>query len=291
MVWKLLVEYLPPDRAMWARTLDGRRAEYWAMVADVTVDPTGKELVPGDHPLSLGRGSEWREFWEDERLREVIGRDVERTYPEMARMAKLRGGLERVLFVYAKRHEDVGYRQGMNELAAVFLLVFMEERGVDLSDVEADAYFCFDIVMSEMKRCYVGGEGGEVSGMERQIREFGALFRIKDPELERHFEGLKLELRFFALRWIRLWLAREFVLPDVLALWDSFLTSEQRLGWVRYVCVAMLMRIREGLLAGDFVECMKLLLHYPPCDTAAILRTADRLRTSNVVIVRKAKRG
>lgn len=289
MAWKLLVEYLPPDRVYWDRVLALRRAKFWAMVADVTVDPTDKPLREGDHPLSQGRDSQWREFFEDSELRDMIRGDVDRTHPDLERMVRLRDSLERVLFVYAKMHSDIGYRQGMNELAAPFLLVFSDERGVDLSDVEADAYFCFDIIMTEMRKCYVVVET-ETEGIERQLREFLALFRIKDPELELHFEQLKIEMRFFALRWLRLWLAREFALPDLLALWDSFLTSGQRLGWVRYVCVAMLIRVREALLRSDFVDCMKLLLHYPPSDTAEILRTADRLRTSNVVIVKKEGR-
>lgn len=292
MTWKLLVEYLPPDRVYWTKTLGNKRARYWSMVADVTVDPR-REGAPdvGDHPLSVGGDSEWREYFEDKDLRESISRDVCRTWPELSRMTRLKECLERILFVHSKTHPNVGYRQGMNELAAVFLLVFADEKGVDLSDVEADAYFCFEIIMREMAICYVGeAPGGEVEGMERQLREFVALFRIKDPVLERHLETLKIEARFYALRWVRLWLAREFPLPDLVTLWDSFLTSEQRLLWVRYVCVAMLIRIREALLMGDFVDCMKLLLHYPPCDIAEVLRTADRLRTSNVVIVRKARR-
>lgn len=289
MAWKLLVEYLPPDRVYWDRVLSGRRANFWALVADVTVDPTDKPLNEGDHPLSDNSDSQWREYFEDTDLRTLIRRDVDRTHPDLHRMGRLRDSLERVLFVYAKVHPELKYRQGMNELAAPFLLVFSEERGADLSDVEADAYFCFDIVMTEMKLCYALVET-ETDGIERQLREFQALFRIKDPQLERHFGQLKIETRFYALRWLRLWLAQEFSMPELLALWDSFLTSEQRLGWVRYVCVAMLIRIRESLLAADFVDCMKLLLHYPPCDVSEILRTADRLRTSNVVIVRKAKR-
>lgn len=289
MAWKLLVEYLPPDRVFWERVLGARRAAFWALVAEVTVDPTNAPLCEGDHPLSERNDSQWREYFEDADLRLVIRKDVMRTHPDLHRMARLRESLERILFVYAKVHPEFKYRQGMNELAAPFLLVFSEERRADLSDVEADAYFCFDIVMTQVKRCYAVVET-DTDGIERQLREFRALFRIKDPELERHFEDLKIETRFYALRWLRLWLAREFAMPDLLQLWDSFLTSEQRLGWVRYVCVAMLIRIREALLAADFVECIKLLLHYPPCDVAEILRTADRLRTSNVVIVRKAKR-
>lgn len=177
----------------------------------------------------------------------------------------------------------------MNELAAPFLLTFADTRVKDLSDVEADAYFCFDSIMTEMASCYEPCNS-DATGIARQLRELQALLRIKDPALERHFEKLGIDTRFYGLRWIRLWLMHEFHLPDCLCLWDSFLTSELRLPWIRYVCVAMVIRIRERLLGEDFAGCMKLLLNYPPCDISELLRIADRLRTSNVIIVRTARR-
>jgi hypothetical protein len=73
-------------------------------------------------------------------------------------------------------------------------------------------------------------------------------------------------------------------------IWDSFLAAEVRLSWVRYVCVAMLIRIRTKLLASDFAGCMKMLLHYPSIDVAELLNVADRLRTANVTIIRTSRR-
>lgn len=176
----------------------------------------------------------------------------------------------------------------MNELAAPFLLVFADVRQQDLSDVEADAYFCFTSIMEEVAPCYIHNEA-ETDGLDLQLRELQALLRIKDPELDAHFEQLGIDTRFYGLRWIRLWLSQEFEMPDCLSLWDSFLTAEVRLPWIRYVCVAMAIRLRARLLRSDFAAGMKLLLNYPPCDVTELLRIADRLRTSNVVIVRTAR--
>jgi TBC1 domain family protein 5 len=143
--------------------------------------------------------------------------------------------------------------------------------------------------MKDMAAVYVANET-EALGVGRQICELQALLRIKDPRLDAHLTQLGIDPRFYALRWIRLWLAREFAIPDVLRLWDSFFAADIRLPWLRYVCVSMLIRIRADLLGEDFAGCMKLLLHYPSCDVAELLQIADRLRTANVTIVRTTLR-
>ena len=288
LAWKLLTGYLPPDSLDWHSHLSNMRAHYWTTVHDVTVDPSHRPN-PGDHPLNDADNSQWKEYFHDTRIRKAIQLDVNRTHPDLHRFTPLRDHLERVLFVFAKQHPELGYIQGMNELASPFLLVFNDGRAIDPSDAEADAYFCFKNVMDEMHACYNRREA-DTKGINRQVRELQALLRIKDPVLESHFERLGIDARFYGLRWIKLWLTREFCLPDLLALWDSFLTSEVRLPWIRYVCVAMAIRIRDQFLTSDFAKCMKMLLNYPPCDIAELLRIADRLRTSNVVIVRTARR-
>lgn len=290
LAWKLLAGYLPPDRMDWEPELAAKRARYWKTVHDVTIDPSEHSLE-GDHPLNDSANSQWRTYFADTQSRELIQKDVLRTYPDLHRFQPLREHLERILFVYTKQNPTLGYRQGMNELAAPLLLVFSDVRGSDLSDVEADAYFCFLNIMQEMGPCFAQDQvESERVGIGRQLRELQALLRIKDPTLENHFDNLKVDMRFYGLRWIRLWLSREFSLPDCLSLWDSLLTAEVRLPWIKYICVAMALRIRDQLLESDFVGCMKLLLNYPSCDIPELLRIADRLRTSNVVIVRTARR-
>jgi hypothetical protein len=290
VAWKLLAGYLPADRAEWEGVLAARRTEYWDLVARLTVDPSVASPA-GDHPLCVESGSRWAEFFRDRDLREVIDKDVVRTHADLHRFAPLRDALRRLLFAYAKSAAAArdGYRQGMNELAAPLLLCFAGAPFADAGDAEADAYFCFHAVMRDMAAVYAVRET-EGAGVGRQLREMQALLRIKDPRLDSHLAQLGVDPRFYALRWIRLWLAREFTLPDVLRVWDSFLAAEVRLPWLRYVCVAMLIRVRERLLAADFAGCMKLLLHYPAVDVAELLAVADRLRTANVTIIRAASR-
>ena len=46
------------------------------------------------------------------------------------------------------------------------------------------------------------------------------------------------------------------------------------------ICCAMIMTVRDRLLAGDFTQNLKLLQNYPPIDVNFILRTAHRLKIS-----------
>lgn len=290
ITWKLLTGYLPADRAEWDSVLGARRAEYWETITKLTIDPSLSSAVD-DHPLNVDAGSRWAEYFRDRDLLEVIDRDVVRTHADLHRFAPLRDSLRRILFAYVKSSEGAvnGYRQGMNELASPILLCFVDTPFTDHSDAEADSYFCFNIVMQEMANMYCTRER-EDTGINRQLREMQALLRIKDPRVDAHLSQLGIDLRFYALRWTRLWLAREFCMPDLLRIWDSLLATEIRLPWLRFICVAMLIRIREDLLVEDFAGCMKLLLNYPACDIAELLGVADRLRTANVTITRTVPR-
>ncbi len=54
---------------------------------------------------------------------------------------------------------------------------------------------------------------------------------------------------------------REFALDDAFAIWDGLFASDLEL--IDYVCVAMLLRVRNQLLAGDHSSALQSLLRYP----------------------------
>lgn len=72
-------------------------------------------------------------------------------------------------------------------------------------------------------------------------------------------------------------LSQEFPLPDVLRIWDSLLSDETRSDFLIDVCTAMILVIREDILANDFPENMKLLQNFPPMDVHLILSKAAEL--------------
>lgn len=47
--------------------------------------------------------------------------------------------------------------------------------------------------------------------------------------------------QFFAFRWLTLLLSQEFLLPDVIRIWDSLFADNSRFDFLLLVCCAMLM--------------------------------------------------
>uniref|UniRef100_A0A8C9Z5D7 TBC1 domain family, member 5 n=1 Tax=Sander lucioperca TaxID=283035 RepID=A0A8C9Z5D7_SANLU len=80
-------------------------------------------------------------------------------------------------------------------------------------------------------------------------------------------------------RWVRLLFGREFPLQDLLVVWDALFADSITLDLVDYIFVAMLLYIRDALIASNFQTCLGLLMHYPPLgDINSLLQKALFLR-------------
>uniref|UniRef100_A0A669CFX3 TBC1 domain family, member 5 n=1 Tax=Oreochromis niloticus TaxID=8128 RepID=A0A669CFX3_ORENI len=80
-------------------------------------------------------------------------------------------------------------------------------------------------------------------------------------------------------RWVRLLFGREFPLQDLLVVWDALFADSITLDLVDYIFVAMLLYIRDALIASNFQTCLGLLMHYPPIgDINSLLQKALFLR-------------
>jgi hypothetical protein len=87
------------------------------------------------------------------------------------------------------------------------------------------------------------------------------LLKKADQVLYLHLKQLSIPAQTYGIRWIRLLFGREFPLPSVLEVWDAVFADGPSL--VDYMCVAMLMHIREVLIEGDYATCMHHLMHFP----------------------------
>ncbi|CAD7949623.1 unnamed protein product [Amoebophrya sp. A25] len=67
---------------------------------------------------------------------------------------------------------------------------------------------------------------------------------------------------------------------------DDLLPRVQQQPFLHYVCVAMMIRIREVLLAGDFIENMKILQSYPPFFVHETLHLAVTLMRQHEIRLR-----
>ncbi|XP_064395338.1 TBC1 domain family member 13-like [Halichondria panicea] len=186
--------------------------------------------------------------------------------------------VERILFLYAKTNKGIAYVQGMNEIIGPIYYVFAQHPDSKWREhAEADTFFCFTTLMTEIGALFTKKLDASRAGIGGAMGNLMKLIQREDPPLHAHLTGVGMDPTYFSFRWITLMLSQEFLLPEVIRIWDSLFADEKRFNFLIYVCGAMILLIRTDLLKSDFSACMKLLQNYPPMDTHKLLLTAQTL--------------
>ena len=217
---------------------------------------------------------DWNEFMERAVLLDEIRKDVNRTHPDLSFYLEPQfnvgprryAALERILLVWATQHPTVKYVQGMNELVGtLFYVLAVHDCDPDWrAHAEADTYWLLDILLHEMRDLFLPQRDHASTGIQGRMKQMQTLLRKHDPEVNDHLhDELGIDASFYAVRWWTTLLSREFLLPDTIRLWDTMFASTHRDNFLRYVCVTMVMLIRDDLLRGDFSTCLRLLQSYP----------------------------
>ncbi|KAK7387622.1 hypothetical protein VNO78_28544 [Psophocarpus tetragonolobus] len=317
-LWKLLLGYLPPDRAFWSSELAQKRSQYQHFKDDLLMNPSeisrrmynsavhdiddaksqtrillSRSQIPhDDHPLSLGKTSIWNQFFQQAEIIEQIDRDVKRTHPDIhffsgdSQFAKSnQEALKNILIVFAKLNSGIRYVQGMNEvLAPLFYVLKNDPAEENAAFAEADTFFCFVELLSGFQDNFCKQLDNSNVGIRSTIARLSQLLKEHDEELWRHLEvTTKVNPQFYAFRWITLLLTREFNFADILHIWDTVLSDpEGPQETLLRICCAMLILIRRRLLAGDFTSNLKLLQSYPSTNISHLLHVANKIRVQSV---------
>ncbi|KHN85516.1 TBC1 domain family member 13 [Toxocara canis] len=188
--------------------------------------------------------------------------------------------VERILFIYSKLNPGVKYVQGMNEIVGPLYYVFANDSDQEWTEfAEPDTYYCFQLLMSEIKDNFIKTLDNSNCGIEWLMAQFHERLRIYDPELHEHLVvRLSIKPPFYAFRWLSLLLSQEFPLPDVITIWDSLFASSDRLDLLQWICLAMIERERNALLAGDFSSSLRLLQNYREADVGQLVIQAYEMR-------------
>ncbi|XP_034016498.1 TBC1 domain family member 5 isoform X2 [Thalassophryne amazonica] len=231
----------------------------------------------------------------------------------------VRTKLTDILFCYARENEQLLYKQGMHELLAPIVFVLhcdhqafqhasetaspSEEMKCLLNPLylEHDAYAMFSQLMETAEPWFSIFEREIRKGKEEMLTSIpfarpqdtgppvaivtkvnriqDHLVKKHDVELHMHLTRLEIAPQIYGIRWVRLLFGREFPLQDLLVVWDALFADSITLDLVDYVFVAMLLYIRDALIASNFQTCLGLLMHYPPVgDINALLQKALFLR-------------
>ncbi|CXI97682.1 GTPase-activating protein, putative [Plasmodium berghei] len=216
------------------------------------------------HPLSSDDKNPWTLKQKNQELNNEIKQDILRTYSEkkIFQDEKIRDILNKILFIWAKKNPSISYKQGMNEIVAIFFIVNYREQIMqnDISnscdnkkyykeyltlfkndEVESDTYIIFDHFMNmglkylfssrEDKKTQLSKNSCKTVLLQKCTYIFHKLLKNLDKQLYNHLISLSIEPQIFLLRWVRLFYCREFPIDDTIILWDIFFSDCYAKNW------------------------------------------------------------
>lgn len=86
LTWKILLNYLPMERAEWGNYLSTQRNTYKKYVEEIIIHPgiSHPKSTNVDHPLNENCDSQWMTFFKDNEVLLQINRDVRRLCPDIS---------------------------------------------------------------------------------------------------------------------------------------------------------------------------------------------------------------
>jgi len=144
--------------------------------------------------------------------------------------------LRRILYAYSVYDSEVGYCQGMNFIAAMFLTFLPEE----------ESFWMLVAVMNEepydMRNMFLES----MAGAHKALYIVDKLIKKYLPKLSRYFQRENIEVSMFATQWIMTVFTSSFSFELVARVWDSFLVE----GWkvVYRVILALLNHASSDLM-------------------------------------------
>lgn len=274
-----------------------------------------------DHPLNKAKESDWNTLFKDLELWDEIEKDTKRTrseisffldktnppsnYPILSRYVKKdprftskteqfhkinqeerpevqHDVMTRILFLYAKLNPGVRYVQGMNEILAPIYYCFSHDQNPFFQKyIESDSFFCFSILMGEIKDGFLRSLDNSISGIKFRIQSFSETLQKIDPDVWQHLEEQKVHPQYYSLRWLMLLLTQEFQISDVLRLWDSLLSHPNKMEYLYYLCISIVLSSKEKILSEEFSGIMETLQNTDSYDVNKFLVLANKLYKDN----------
>eukprot|EP00842_Homolaphlyctis_polyrhiza_P006418 jgi/Hompol1/6778/HPOL_000934-RA len=115
--------------------------------------------------------------------------------------------LRDVLMTYTVFNFDLGYVQGMSDLAAPILEVMNDE---------VEGFWSFVGFMETMRTHF----SRDQIGMKTELHRLELLIKLVDPPLYRHLERTDSSNMFCCFRWLLILFKREFPFEDIKTLWE-----------------------------------------------------------------------
>ena len=287
LVWKISLKYLPLNIEEWESYLDKKRDEYQDIKDQYLT--TSKNLKKKFSPsIDILSDNKMSYFYQDNKLLELIEKDMKRTYPEIPfYQQKSKNNkketncdiLKRLLFIYAKKYPDISYVQGLNLIIANIFYAFSQDENPYFNlFAEEDTFFCFELFLQNFKDIYIQEKDKSQKGIKSIINYIKYLFYIIDRELFFNLNNLKIDIYMFVFKWYTVFFSQEFELEKTLQLWDNFICNENKEEYLVHLCLSSLLIKKEKLLTRDMGTILDTLQSFQSSDIELIIAKVPEIK-------------
>lgn len=250
MLWKSLIGYLPiNDLSLWKKTTCENFEKYRLIKKEFKEFPNNIENE------------------NDKKIITQINKDLPRTRPqtiffkEKSKISKNETNsdvLKRILYFYAKKHKDISYVQGMNEIVAIIYYIYnLDESPYIKPFIESDTYYTFELLMEEIKPIFMM-ENTNYSQLflSLQIKQINDILTNVEPDLLKYFQQKDLMIDNFLMRWLLVLFAQEFSLQTSISFWDRLFTQKNKMRFICFISSAILIINKKKLMKMEMEEIM-----------------------------------
>jgi hypothetical protein len=248
MLWKSLIGYLPiNDLSLWKKTTCENFEKYRLIKKEFKEFPNNIENE------------------NDKKIITQINKDLPRTRPqtiffkEKSKISKNETNsdvLKRILYFYAKKHKDISYVQGMNEIVAIIYYIYnLDESPYIKPFIESDTYYTFELLMEEIKPIFMM-ENTNYSQLflSMQIKQINDILASVEPDLLKYFQQKDLMIDNFLMRWLLVLFAQEFSLQTSISFWDRLFTQKNKMRFICFISSAILIINKKKLMKMEMEE-------------------------------------
>ena len=248
MIWKSLIGYLPiNDLSQWKK----KTCEYFQKYRLIK-----KEIK--EYPDNITDES-------DKKLIAQINKDLPRTraeinfFKEKSKFSKKETNydvLKRILFYYAKKHQDISYVQGMNEIVAIIYYIYTSDESPYINPfVESDTYYSFELLIEEIKPIFMmSNVNYSQLFISLQIKQINDILMAVEPNLLKYFQKKDLKIDIFLMRWLLVLFAQEFSLETSILFWDRLFTQKNKMRFICFISSAILIINKKNLMKMEMEE-------------------------------------
>mmetsp|Transcript_14536 Transcript_14536/g.21689 ORF Transcript_14536/g.21689 Transcript_14536/m.21689 type:complete len:656 (+) Transcript_14536:40-2007(+) len=207
-----------------------------------------------------------------------IDLDVARTFRNHSHFCERYGLGQRALFsvlkAYSVHNPEIGYCQGMSQVAGLLLMFLHEE----------DVFWVLDALMSSS---HFGMNDLYVPGFPKLLIYFELLERLIGrylPDLYQHFQQQDILTSMYATRWFLMVFINQLPFECVLRIWDVFISDG--FSFLFASALSLLKIHKDALLSKNFEQIMSYVTTIPdlPLDPDLLIKTADKFTKAGVTI-------